>query len=598
VDSELGTLIRWYREDILQPTFNDEKKVTSGYLVKGDNWTVCIRVSDGTVFGTWYNTSVLIGNAQPEIETDSAQIYLPPPSGFLYTTSTLVATWGETDPDGDSISSYEIEWSNKTLVGGSWTIIPTLANSLEVDPSYTTKKTMWRFQVRVSDGTDWSLWSAYGQATIINSKPIVENITLSGGETTTADIFLLYDYYDADGDPNNSQIDWAIVHSGIPYYITDGSIILPSENITAGDLVWVEITPNDGEENGDTVQSQKLSGANVIILVGNTAPEINETLSKPIILADHPAGINGTSNYVATQRIFVNYSVFVQDIDAGESDQIFDINLVDNINIEYVNVSEVSGSQYRWYKYTTSSGKWELQVELTDSFVDPYYLHRDEQWIVSVRPRDRYGYFGQWKNSSSITIGNSYPLVTGFDWRNLNPTTSDDLTFDFLYQDWDNDPQIESMTVILWYKNGVLISNTENITILTSNYFIKNDNISVLIRPFDGTNWALYNYSSPQIRIMNSAPTATNVSLSPVEVYASNFLNLTWTFSDTDVADNQTTEWVIIWERSGVVVSELENQTIVPSIYQKPGKPPSGLMMALIIVLLATPLIIILSLLF
>jgi hypothetical protein len=105
LDSEAGTLIRWYREDVLQPTFNDEEKVTSGYLVKGDNWTVCIRVSDGTVFGTWYNTSIIIGNALPEIVTDSAQIFLPPTPGLLYTTSTLVATWGETDLDGDTISS-------------------------------------------------------------------------------------------------------------------------------------------------------------------------------------------------------------------------------------------------------------------------------------------------------------------------------------------------------------------------------------------------------------------------------------------------------------------------------------------------------------
>jgi hypothetical protein len=128
------------------------------------------------------------------------------------------------------------------------------------------------------------------------------------------------------------------------------------------------------------------------------------------------------------------------------------------------------------------------------------------------------------------------------------------------------------MTLILWYKNGVLISNTENITILTSDYFIKNDNISVIIRPFDGTNWALYNYTSSGIRIVNSAPTATNVSLTPVEAYASNFLNLTWTFSDTDLADNQTTEWIIIWERSGVVVPALENLTIVPASYLAKGE--------------------------
>ncbi|MHA2074532.1 MAG: hypothetical protein ACW97X_07925, partial [Candidatus Hodarchaeales archaeon] len=270
--------------------------------------------------------------------------------------------------------------------------------------------------------------------------------------------------------------------------------------------------------------------------------------------------------------IFANYSAFVQDIDSGESDQIFDINFVDNTDIDYVNVSEVSGSQYRWYKYNSSLGTWELQIELTDSFVDPFYLHKDDQWIVSVRPRDQYGYFGQWENSSSVTIGNSYPMVTGFSWRNLKPTTSDDLEFDFLYQDWDNDLQVESKNLILWFKNGLLIAGTENSTILTSDYFIKNDNISVIIRPSDGTNWALYNYTSSVIRIVNSTPTATSVTLTPVAVYANDALNLSWTFSDTDTADNQTTKWVIIWERSGVVVSALENQTIVPASYLTKGE--------------------------
>ena len=562
LDSESGTIIRWYREDILQPTFNDLLRVDSGYIVKGDNWTVCIRVSDGTALGTWVNTSIIIGNALPSVVTFSPAIYIP--STGLFTTNTLVATWEETDPDGDIITDSIIVWYQNLNP------VTQLENATNVASNFTTKHDEWRFSINIFDGEDWSdplgapgSWK-YGTATIANSKPLVENITLSGGQTTTDNISLNYDFYDADGDPDQSTIIWRVFPASIPSYTTE----LPFTQFVAGDIVYVYITPKDGTVDwGTPVDSSLLAGSDVLIQVGNTAPEFNITLGVPIILADHPAGINGTSNYVATQRIFVNYSAFVEDIDAGESDQIFDISIVDNTDIEYVNVSEVSGSQYRWYKYNTTSGKYELQLELTDSFVDPYYLHRDDQWIVSVKPRDQYGYLGQWKNSTSVTIGNSYPKVAGFTWQISRPTTSDDLEFDFIYQDWDNDPQNVSMTVILWYKNGLLINDTENITTLTSGYFIKNDNISVIIRPFDGTNWALYNYSSAIIRIMNSAPTAINVTITPIEVYADNFLNLTWLFADTDIADNQTNDWIIIWERSGVVVSALENQTIVPDSY-------------------------------
>jgi hypothetical protein len=153
--------------------------------------------------------------------------------------------------------------------------------------------------------------------------------------------------------------------------------------------------------------------------------------------------------------------------------------------------------------------------------------------------------------------------VNGFTWFNLAPTTNDDLQFDFEYFDYDNDPLDYLNTLILWYKNGLLITGTENQTVLTHDHFVKNDNISVIIRPYDGTNWAASNFSSQAITIVNTSPTAFNVTLTPIVLNGSTVIYLNWTFTDAD-DDQESDQFIIRWTINGIPSSNYIDYRFIP----------------------------------
>ncbi|MHA2216427.1 MAG: InlB B-repeat-containing protein [Candidatus Hodarchaeales archaeon] len=554
-DLQTGTQIRWYKNNIIQPTYNDLTQVLASELSKGDLWNVSIRVSDGTDYSEWNNASVNIQNSAPVVVEFSASIYVP--TSGLFTSNNLLANWEVNDADGDSIVDFYIRWFK---FNGSMYEIFSLENNTEVSPSYTMKSDEWRFRVQVFDGDDWSPWSSDAIQTIANSEPLIENITLSGGISTTNDIHLTYDYYDADNDSDFSTIQWKIVHLGSVNTVA-GSTTLSNSEFTAGDLVWVVITPDDNEDTGPPVDSSTLSGSHVMKLVGDTAPQINTTLGYPTISSDHE---NSSTIYNPQIPIYIEYASLVYDIDSGESDVIYDINLEQNTEVQNKITLRVSGAQYRWYKYNSGSGSWELQLELTRSYVDPFYLHKEDLWMGSVRPRDQYGYYGSWVNSTSIEIGNSFPEVIGFSWLVLHPTSLNDLEFSFEYFDFDGDPIVESQTLILWHKNGILISDTFNLSILSNIYFVKGDVINVVIRPYDGFNWALGNYTSPSINIGNAIPSVISFTLAPTSISNIDVLALNWTFYDVDGDIEDFSKVYIRWYRNGLPEISYTNQSSIP----------------------------------
>ncbi|MHA1996429.1 MAG: hypothetical protein ACW97Z_18000, partial [Candidatus Hodarchaeales archaeon] len=328
-----------------------------------------------------------------------------------------------------------------------------------------------------------------------------------------------------------------------------------------GDLVWVVITPDDNEDTGPPVDSSTLSGSHVMKLVGDTAPQINTTLGFPIISSDHE---NGSTIYNPQIPIYLDYTSFVVDIDSGESDPIYDVFFEQNIDVQNRIVMRVSGAQYRWYKFNSGSGKWDLQPELTRSYVDAFYLHKEDLWMGSVRPRDQYGYYGSWVNSSSIEIGNSFPEVIGFTWLVFLPTTNDDLVFTFEYFDFDGDPMVWGQTLILWYKNGLLIPSTSNQSTLLSANFAKGDIINAVIRPYDGFDWALGNFTSPSISIANAIPIVTFFDLVPTLISNNDVLELIWTFYDVDGDTEDFSKVYIRWYRNGLPENSYTNQSSIP----------------------------------
>jgi hypothetical protein len=162
--------IRWYKNSIAQPQFNDNTTVSEDYLVKGDIWHASIRVFDGLDWSDPFLTgSVIVPNTTPEIVGTPT---LSPPSKASSTES-LTPSF-ETlyqDQDGDALSSWEIWWYRDNGHMEDYDDLQEISGDL------TKKGEIWYYKVRVSDGEDFSEWFSSTTTLIENSAP--SNVILS-----------------------------------------------------------------------------------------------------------------------------------------------------------------------------------------------------------------------------------------------------------------------------------------------------------------------------------------------------------------------------------------------------------------------------------
>ncbi len=455
--NESLSMYQWYKNDVHQSQFDGIRNLTSALLIKGDSWYAKVRPRDEYDYGEWnVSLPIIIGNSAPVVT--SAEIF---PTVNVYTSNILVANFMGIDVDViDQIVGYDIIWYNNSVP------VSSLTNKTEVTANYTSKGQYWIYEVKVFDGLDWSSpVSPIVGIYIQNSKPYVENITLFGGQNTSDDITVYYDFIDIDGDTESAQteIRWMIFHMGSLVPDPPKSYTLPSSWITAGDYVFCWIQPSDGEAFGSLTDST--SFPNGYLLVGNSAPEL---ISEPVILDS-----NGEMVFIATTFLHVSYSAL--DIDQGESNPLYGIEQIEGL-VEGSSI--VVGSDYRWYK------NGELIPELINPYVDPSYLMKDDTWIVSICPRDLSGLRGKWVNSSAIIIINTPPIIQGCKFIFNNITSNifpndrmnefyvedENITIIYDFIDYDND---NDNSKIQWFKK---IANDswkelfefENITIIPS----------------------------------------------------------------------------------------------------------------------------------
>jgi hypothetical protein len=565
-DTESGTEIVWYINGILQVNLNNSRTIASGYTVKGQIWHCKVLPSDGQEFGGWVSLSanVTILNTKPTV--DSVQIH---PFGEVYTTTSLIADFEASDTNGDPIIDIKIAWYRDS------TEVPEVENSTSVSSSYTQKGENWTYQVTVFDGEDWSLLFSPSEGKIIlNSKPIISNVRLMGGFTTLEGITISYDFIDPDGDNESladSVINWRIFRppsfiAGIPNIKS-----LDSSWIVAGDFIWVLITPSDGEDSGNLFDSSGYPEG--LRSVGNSAPYI---AGVPLILDQ-----NGTENFVVNSSLNAQYTV--SDPDSGESDAIYDIEIQNGL---------VIGAEYQWYRND------ELLSFLIGPTVSSQHLSSGDTWILSIRPRDKYGDFGPWINSSTITIGNSRIAITDIWFTNLddgsfliNETFSYiTLSLNWTFFDPDGEGQIDYE--VFWYlDNGsgqfVIHPEYENLTFIPTAYIQKGQIWHAIIRNTDGTQWSSY-MNSTSIQIINSPPVISNIiyyfdeTISDVtpstrinEFYVeTEDISISYDYFDYDNdPENLLIRWFVQHGNGTITeVIQYENDTVVPFEATSPGE--------------------------
>ena len=518
-----GNLYYWYKDDVHQPQYDGLDKLPVGALQHGDVWRVNVTPSDGIRYGNWsWSPNITIYDILPIVTFNSIYIQYSNGTTSTVTTATtnfnLYANFTVIDPDNDTLTAY-ILWSNGT----------NNYNLTSLPNSYTVKGQTWNVTIQYYDGYNWSVL-VFKQITIVNAKPVISGLVITGGENISQQISLNYAFNDYDSDPDQSNITWYI--NGVPY-ATNNKILIYS--IKAGDVIYAVINSYDGSANGNSLIT-------LTIIVGNGIPIAGS------VYIYHTT--NQTSNFYVNGSLEVNFTA--TDIDGfGGSYGLYTVG-----SGYYI---ATVGVDYKWYLNESSTG-------FTSSSIPTQYLHKGDRWIVSIRIRDRNGAVSQWLNSTEIVILNAPTLISTIMWNSNNPTSNTNLQISFSTLDIDND---NKTITIRWYVNNTEITSNLNQYSLNSYYFSKNEIILVNVTVFDGTN---FTYQISSVSIKNSLPVVNSISINNnTPLYTNDSLVLEISYFDPD-NDPQVNKTIVYWFMNDNPMTDYTNFTTIDLSHTQKGE--------------------------
>ena len=254
-DAESGTMIRWYKEGILETSRNDQTTVPSSLTTKGESWNVTVTPSDGTDDGNpVHSSSLIIANSIPFV--NSAEI--TPTDALESDDLTLIHL--SSDADNDVLAVSDTEWyvdGSKVSAFDGDTTIPSVAIR---------DGDVWYAKIRVNDGEVDSDWFTTQDVTIgsDNTPPTMVSVSISGGPFTTIDdLQATAQATDVDNDALTYEWDWPATNGAV------SSSTLPHFYTEKGESWTVRCRVTDGVVYSDWMESSA-------VIIQNTAPVLNE----------------------------------------------------------------------------------------------------------------------------------------------------------------------------------------------------------------------------------------------------------------------------------------------------------------------------------
>jgi sugar lactone lactonase YvrE len=471
--------VRWFKNGVLQPAYNNLKTVPASATTKGESWYFTVRPCDNTpVCGVTQTAPALtIANTAPVATVPS--ISPAAPKG----TDALTANFTYTDADGDAQSGSEIRWFKDGVEQIA------LANRSTLQAGTAAKGQNWYFIARPRDGVDFGTAVTAPSVAIGNTAPAATQLTLlpanpRAAETLTAS----YTYSDPDGDLQSSTtVSW--FRNGTEDVTLRNTLTVPPSKLAKGQTWRFTVTPSDGTTPGAVATSPTVT-------IQNSPPAAAN-------LAITPATPN------AGEALTASYTYADADGDA-------------QLN-----------SELRWFKNGV-----EQAGLLGASSVPANVTAKGERWSFSVRPRDGTD-FGTPQTSAEVSIANNAPLASSLAIQPAQPGTDDNLVVTYTYADSDGD--VESGTEVRWFKNGVEAPAWFGLKTLPASATAKGESWYVTVKPRDGSDFGQPVTSAP-VLILNTPPRATNVNLSPLSPKATDSLVASYTYSDADSDAQQGTE--------------------------------------------------------
>ena len=488
MDPEVTVEIRWFRNAIYQPGYDDLVTIPASALIKGDVWNATIRSSDGVEWSTLQVSSTITVQNTPPVGSDVTINGFSSPVQVLNDTNLIVGyTFTDADGDPESILSRRILWYR------NGTLIASLNDSSVVTAGNTTIGDIWYYTISVFDGIEYSSVVSSPSATIAltpNTPPVVGNLTLSPFPLHTVDdLTLSYDYYDIDGDPEvTAEIHWFKNAIYQPAY--DDLVTIPASALIKGD-VW-----NATVRSYDSLAWSTLQASSAIIVQNSapTASNVQINAGSPTIYTTYPLTVTWTFS----------------DPDPLE-------------------VENISSALILWYLYGVEQPQFE-----NNSIIPANYTLKNQEWLVSVRVRDIGGLWSDLANSSVVVIANLPPIVNNIVLIPEYPKETENLVANWDYYDADGDPQNTSF--ITWYKNGVEQVAYMNLNTIPSSETAVGEEWYFTFQVSDGTSNSTLEIS-PHVVIGSSlfvlnieSPTETTYSTKIITINLSGNVEYYWYF--------------------------------------------------------------------
>ena len=246
MDTILDTEYRWMKNGA--DAGIDSQVVSSTSTMKGESWSVSVRVNDGTTWSTWQSSAATtIENTAPVLESaslNSAQV----------TTQTNVSV-NAVMVDVDLLDSltFNIQWYLEDVLQ------PQLNDVNPLPSSQTSKGQTWAAVIYAFDGSDTSTLSETLYVDIINSEPLV-TATVDELINSQQDITLEIESSDMDMDfIETTSITW--YRNGFREGSLDNATTVPSSYLGPGQIWSVEVLVTDGEATDLSTTSITISNA-------------------------------------------------------------------------------------------------------------------------------------------------------------------------------------------------------------------------------------------------------------------------------------------------------------------------------------------------
>ena len=118
--------------------------------------------------------------------------------------------------------------------------------------------------------------------------------------------------------------------------------------------------------------------------------------------------------------------------------------------------------------------------------------------------------WSEWFHSNNIIIENTPPVVISSSTSTENFTTADNISISWNQYDADGDS--ESNSKIIWFVDGISISDYDDLLTISSSLTERNQIWKYQIIPNDGEDFGEI-FTSPPITIVNAAPLESTISL-------------------------------------------------------------------------------------